>query len=308
MIAVSSSVTDLLQDNTAVVVALAVVLLTSILLGLLALVRGKRGPVALDPEKYISFPLIEKEELSHDTRRFRFGLQSPDHILGLPIGQHISFKFQTKEGKIVTRSYTPTSSDDEKGYVDFVIKVYFANKHPKFPAGGLMSQHLESLNIGDTIEMRGPKGHLTYKGHGKMAIAKRGEVETRYARQIGMIAGGTGITPMLQVMSAIVKEKSRVDIWLLFANQTADDILVRSELEGMLKDNTNIRLWYTLDRPPAGWPFSTGFVDAEMVKKHMPEPGPDTQILMCGPGPMIKMACEPALKELGYTEDMQFVF
>ncbi len=40
------------------------------------------------------------------------------------------------------------------GYVDFVIKVYFPNVHPKFPNGGEMSHHLEKLNIGDAVEMR----------------------------------------------------------------------------------------------------------------------------------------------------------
>ena len=35
--------------------------------------------------------------------------------------------------------------------MDLVIKVYFANVHPRFPEGGKMSQHLESLKIGETI-------------------------------------------------------------------------------------------------------------------------------------------------------------
>lgn len=54
--------------------------------------KTPKGPIALDSEKWIAFPLIEIEHISHDVRRFRFGLQSPNHILGLPIGQHISLK------------------------------------------------------------------------------------------------------------------------------------------------------------------------------------------------------------------------
>jgi len=38
--------------------------------------------------------------------------------------------------------------DDDEGVVSFVIKVYFRNVHPKFPDGGKMSQHMESMNIG----------------------------------------------------------------------------------------------------------------------------------------------------------------
>ena len=61
------------------------------------------------------------------------------------------------------RSYTPTSSDHDVGYVDFVIKVYFKNVHPKFPDGGKVSQFMEGLKFGDSIMAQGPKGRLTYK-------------------------------------------------------------------------------------------------------------------------------------------------
>ena len=47
--------------------------------------------VALNPKKKIPFQLVEKVELSHNTRLFRFALQSPKHRLGLPIGQHMFF-------------------------------------------------------------------------------------------------------------------------------------------------------------------------------------------------------------------------
>jgi hypothetical protein len=47
--------------------------------------------VALNPKKKIPFELVEKIELSHNTRLFRFALQSPRHKLGLPIGNHMFF-------------------------------------------------------------------------------------------------------------------------------------------------------------------------------------------------------------------------
>lgn len=97
-------------------------------------------------EKYL-LPLVEKEEISHDTRRFRFGLPSSKHVLGLPVGQHIQLSAMINE-ELVIRSYTPVTSDDDEGYVDLVIKVYKKGVHPKFPDGGKMSQHLDSLKIG----------------------------------------------------------------------------------------------------------------------------------------------------------------
>ena len=81
------------------------------------------APKALDPKKKIKLTLIEKEEITHDVRRFRFSLPSKKHILGLPVGRHVSLSYTDDEGKLVARTYTPVSSDDEKGYVDFVLKV-----------------------------------------------------------------------------------------------------------------------------------------------------------------------------------------
>jgi hypothetical protein len=69
------------------------------------------------------------------------------------VGNHVFISAKV-DGAPVMRAYTPASGDDELGYFDLVIKVYFRNVHPKFPDGGKMSQHLESLAVGDTIEVR----------------------------------------------------------------------------------------------------------------------------------------------------------
>ena len=53
---------------------------------------------------------------------YRFALPRTDDVLGLPIGQHISVSAEI-DGKDITRSYTPTSSDDDLGHFDLLIKV-----------------------------------------------------------------------------------------------------------------------------------------------------------------------------------------
>ena len=143
-----------------------------------------------DPNEKYQLPLIEKEEISHDTRRFRFGLPTENHILGLPVGQHIHLSATINE-ELVIRAYTPVTSDDHKGYVDLVVKVYKKDVHPKFPLGGKMSQHLDSLNIGDTIAFRGPSGRLQYLGNGKFSIKKlrKDPAKIYEATKVSMIAG-----------------------------------------------------------------------------------------------------------------------
>ncbi len=49
-------------------------------------------------------------------------------------------------------------------------------------------------------------------------------------------------------------------------------------------------------------------MNADMIKDHLPAAGDETQILMCGPPPMIKYACLPNLEKLGFTADMYFDF
>lgn len=85
--------------------------------------KKKSAPILLvDSVVKYSLPLIQKDIISHDTRKFRFGLPTPNHVLGLPIGQHVHLTAKIGE-EVVIRSYTPVSSDDDRGYVDLVIKV-----------------------------------------------------------------------------------------------------------------------------------------------------------------------------------------
>jgi len=275
------------------------------------LFRSKKGkPKTLDGNK-IPLKLVEKITLSHDTRLFRFQLPSPHHILGLPIGNHVHLSAMV-DGKLVVRPYTPVSSDDDLGVMDLVVKVYFKNVHPKFPDGGKLTQYLNDLPLGQTIDVRGPSGNLTYKGNGEFAIRpdKKTPPNVVRVKKINMIAGGSGITPMLQIVKAIIKENNpTLKMSLIFANQTEEDILCREDLEQIVKENPDqFKLWYTLDRPPAGWKYSTGFINETMLKDNFYPPSNDTLVLMCGPPPMINFACTPALEKLQYDKDRSFAY
>ncbi|RLN98724.1 hypothetical protein BBJ28_00009345, partial [Nothophytophthora sp. Chile5] len=273
---------DLVGGDFRVLLGVVLVAGTTLLLLLSSLQPRAKALVTLQPPTEVGgspptvhLPLVEKEALSHDTRRFRFALPSPQHALGLPVGQHISLRYTDDQGKLVMRSYTPVSSDDALGYVDLVVKVYFKNVHPKFPDGGKMSQYLEGMTLGNTIEVSGPKGKLAYMGKGEIHIKHRARdvvPEVRKASKIGMIAGGTGITPMLQIVRRALQDpEDKTEFFLLFANQTEADILCRDEIDAMAAAHANVHVWYTLDRADDSWKYSVGFVSAEMMKKHLPE-------------------------------------
>lgn len=87
------------------------------------------------------------------------------------------------------------------------MKVYFKDIHPEFPEGGKMSQYLHNYEMDKTIKVRGPFGKLTYFGDGNFKILKKFKpltyLEKKY-KQVGMIAAGSGITPMFQVFSDLI--------------------------------------------------------------------------------------------------------
>ncbi|KAK7195201.1 NADH-cytochrome b5 reductase [Novymonas esmeraldas] len=287
----------------------------------------RTSKVAMDPTMFKQFKLVQRTEVSHDTFIFRFALETPTQTLGLPIGQHIVLRADCTTGgktETVTHSYTPISSDEEKGYVDFMIKVYFAGVHPKFPDGGRLSQHMHRMRLGDRMEMRGPQGKFTYLGNGKIRIHKPGQgAITETVDAFAAIAGGTGITPILQVMHAIKKDKNdRTKMFLVYGNQTERDILLRKELDEAAANDDRFHVWYTIDRDVSPeWAYDVGYVREEMFRKHLPVPDKlgDASVpqnvgitkvmaLMCGPPPMVQMAIKPNLERIGYTANTIFNF
>lgn len=176
---------------------------------------------------------------------------------------------------MVERKYTPISMVTQRGYVDILLKVYFANVHPKFPEGGLMSQYVNNMKIGDHMLMEGPKGRLYYEGHGNFNISKK---PVTGKTKIGLISGGTGITPCYQVLQAGLKNNDGTSHSLVFGNRTTNDILLKDELLALKEQYPDkFKLFLTVDMQPdpsENWQQGVGFITKEMLQKALPAPGP----------------------------------
>jgi len=248
-------------------------------------VWAERVRKVLKPTEFQNFELKEKTILSHNTAIYRFALPKPTDILGLPIGQHISIA-ATIDGnpKEVVRSYTPISSDETPGYFDLLIKSY--------PTGNI-SKYVASLMVGQTMKVKGPKGAMVYTPN--------------MVRHFGMIAGGTGITPMLQVIRAIVRGRprnggtDRTKVDLIFANVNKEDILLKEDLDALAEEDKDFNVYYVLNTPPEKWEGGVGFVTPDMIKSKLPAPAKDVKVLICGPPPMVS-AMKKATESLGYEK------
>ena len=255
--------------------------------------RQSQNLPVLHPVDFKHFPLIQKTRVSHNSSVYRFGLPRPTDRLGLPIGQHILIG-TVIDGKEVVRSYTPISTDDELGYFDLLIKTY---------PNGNISRHVGSKKIGETIEVRGPKGFYNYTPN--------------MVSSLGMIAGGTGIAPMYQILTAILRNPDdKTKVSLLYANVTENDILLKAELDKWQEDHPDrFQVHYILNEAPENWEGSVGFVTGELIEKHLPGPAPNLTLLLCGPPPMISAMKRTAVglgfekaKPVSKLGDQIFVF
>jgi len=269
--------------------------------------RNANGIITfLSLEEKHDLKLVKKTIISPNTRLFRFKLLSDDHVPGLRAGEHVVLS-AIVDGKLVERKYTPVSSDELLGYVELIIKIYPANKHPNFPLGGVFSQHLERLEVGDTVTFSGPVTKITYEGNGHFLVRKLGTkiVEDKYFTKLGIVVGGTGITPMLQIINVILNNpEDKTQIFMLFANNTSKDVLLKDRLDQLAIDyKGRFSVWYTVSSPSEDWFHSVGHVNQEMLAKHLPSAHPDHGILLCGPPGLKQKAAIPNLLNIGYTKE-----
>ncbi|PIA53273.1 hypothetical protein AQUCO_00900094v1 [Aquilegia coerulea] len=278
---------EFLQNPKIEIVSIAVaVVAVAVAVGTTYYLNISKKKSKKDSEQFKEFKLVERIQLSHNVAKFKFALPTPTSVLGLPIGQHISCRGKDALGEEVIKPYTPTTLDSDVGYFELVIKMY-----PQ----GRMSHFFRELRVGDYMSVKGPKGRFKYQP---------GEVKA-----FGMLAGGSGITPMFQVARAILENpKDKTNVHLIYANVTYEDILLKEELDSLASNYPGrFKVYYVLNQPPEEWNGGVGFVSKEMIQEHLPAPASDIRILRCGPPPMNK-AMAAHLEALGYAPEMQFQF
>lgn len=120
--------------------------------------------------------------------RLRFVFQSENYVLGLLVGKYV-FLSVFINGKLCMRVYIFISNDDDVGYLELVIKVYFKDVYFKFLMGGMFFQYLDMLRVGDMIEVKGFVGYIVYEGKGQFFINGK----LKFVRWVVMLVGGMGI-------------------------------------------------------------------------------------------------------------------
>ncbi|KAI0296348.1 ferredoxin reductase-like C-terminal NADP-linked domain-containing protein [Multifurca ochricompacta] len=276
--------------------------------------KPKYEKSALDSERFLDLKLKAVEPYNHNTSRFIFELPNGTGAALSPVTSLVVVRASEgaggasdapvdKKGNLAVRAYTPISSPEHEGELVLLIKKY---------ENGVISKYVhERLKPGDTLAIKGPIPKFPYKAN---------EFE-----HVALIGGGSGITPLYQLLSHALKDPTnQTRFTLLYANVSEADILLRDELSVLEREHPDrLRVVHTLDQPSSstGWTGAVGYVSRELVKTHVPpaDLGDKIKVLVCGPPGQVNAVAGKKdgpkqgqiggiLKELGYTEDQVFKF
>lgn len=174
------------------------------------------------------------------------------------------------------KPFSISSSPTEEGYVEFTKRL---TGHP-------FSNRLDGLRVGDMVEIDAPYGNFTFGGE--------------FGR-IAMLSGGVGITPLRSICKFCSDEELHTEITLLYGNHTEEDIIFREEFGEMQKRHANFRVVFTVTEPKANWGGYRGNIDAEMIRKEIPDYS-GVVFYVCGPPTMVQTV-EDVLRTLGVKEE-----
>lgn len=236
----------------------------------------------VNPKRWYSSKLVKKEAISHDSRVFSFALSHAKQTTGLPVGMHLFLRLRDKTSSLVARAYTPKSCKRTVGVLEVLIKVY----HPTEGfEGGKMTMLMDSLSVGDEIEIKGPFGEFEYTGPGRALF---NHIPFHVDRFI-MVAGGSGITPCYQVIQEVAQDKEDgTEMTMFYANKTVQDILLWDELEEAAKTCQNLRIDYCLSQEPSSqWTGARGYLTEELLCGYVGDKTKSTMVLVCGPPGMV---------------------
>lgn len=234
---------------------------------------------SLYPDKWTSLELEDQTLISRNTAIYRFKLKTPLETIDIPSGHHVQVRVFI-DGKEEVRNYNPISTRFEKGHIDLLVKSY---------KDGKVSKYFASMKAGETVDFRGPVGSLVYKPN--------------TYKNIGMVCGGSGITPALQMLNDIITvPEDLTKLSLIYCNETEKDILLKEELDEMAEKYPHFNVHYIVSQPTGQWEGEVGHISKETMVKHLPHPADDSRLLICGPEGFTQKVFDQA-KEIGWKMD-----
>ena len=226
----------------------------------------------------LNWKLGEVVELIDETPRVRSIILDVPKWTGHRAGQHVDVRLTAEDGYQAQRSYSIASPPDQNRLMLTVERL----------SDGEVSPYLvDELRPGDVIELRGPiGGYFVW--------------EARIGGPLLLVAGGSGIVPLMAMLRHRAASGSTEPARLIYSSGSFEDIIFREELERLTARSDGVEVIHTLTRSqPPGWNGYARRIDAQMLADTAFPPASRPVTYICGPTSFVEAASR-ALVLLGH--------
>ena len=194
-------------------------------------------------------------------------------------GQHVDIRLTAEDGYRAERSYSIASPPEEAPRVTLTVE--------RIDDGEVSPYLTEELRVGDRLELRGPiGGYFVW--------------EAQMGGPLLLIAGGSGIVPLMAMLRHRAAAASTVPTRLFYSSRSFEDIIYRDELDQLMKSSTMLEVVQTLTRTqPPDWAGYARRVDRQMLGEVAWPAEQRPLTFICGPTPFVETAAA-SLIALGY--------
>ena len=196
-------------------------------------------------------------------------------------GQHVDVRLTAEDGYQAQRSYSISSAPEDRRLEITVERL----------DDGEVSPYLtDELHAGDGLELRGPIG-----GWFTWEAAEGGPLL--------LVAGGSGIAPLMAMIRHRAAAKSDASCLLLYSSRSREETIYAEELDRFAAEDGALEVIHTLTRSrPSGWTGYSRRIDREMLEEVAPSPEERPRAFVCGPTPLVETVAT-ALVELGHDPE-----
>jgi len=194
-------------------------------------------------------------------------------------GQHVDVRLTADDGYQVERSYSIASAPEQAQQLTLTIE--------RLSDGEVSPYLVDELRIGDKLELRGPiGGYFVW--------------EARMGGPLLLVAGGSGIVPLMAMLRHHAAVGSTVATRLLYSSRSLEDVIYCDELDQLMKSSTMLEVVQTLTRTqPPGWTGHSRRIDTQMLREVAWSVDQRPLTFLCGPTPFVETAAA-SLVELGH--------
>jgi ferredoxin-NADP reductase len=217
-------------------------------------------------------------QIVEETPRAKSLLLDVPEWAGHKAGQHVDVRLTAEDGYQTQRSYSLASPPEDARGVLTVERL----------DDGEVSPYLtDALQPGDQLELRGPIG-----GYFTWQAADGGPLL--------LIAGGSGIVPLMSMLRHRAAQHSRVSTCLLYSSRAFEEIIYRQELDQLSAADPTLTVIHTLTRrQPVDWAGQRRRIDRAMLADLTWPPSAQPQVFVCGPTALVETVAT-ALVDLGH--------